>query len=229
MYSKCLAVAATALVVAATSLLATVTTSVDAVFGGDISQPFSVEAFECTKRNGMEFIVVRCYQSFGRPDPNALTSLNNAKAAGIQYRDVYHFPCVGRDAAAQIRESVDAVGKGNFGMMWLDIETSYSPGCEWSANRGSNCQFIGELIKAAQAMGVHVGVYSSIYMWNDQTAGASCTAGADNGAPLWYAHYDGRQTFDDFVSFGGWHKPNVKQYNDKIDMCGMNSDADWYP
>ena len=31
---------------------------------------------------------------------------------------------------------------------------------------------------------------------------------------MWYAHYDGKETFDDYaaLSFGGWTKPTVKQY-----------------
>ena len=224
MYSKFLAVALVA-VIAATSLLAT---PAHAVRGADISEPFSVEAFKCAKRSGMDFLIVRCYQSFGAPDPRALESLNNAKAAGIKKRDVYHFPCRGKNPAQQVQESMNAVGKGNFQHFYFDIETNPSPGCGWSGNLASNCKFLEEMIKAAHGEGKHVGVYASQYMWSS-IMGDGCTAGVDNGAQLWYAHYDGWQSFGDYSPFGGWSKPSIKQYGDNIGICGLGSDADWYP
>lgn len=33
------------------------------------------------------------YRSSGSVDPNVCTNLNNAKSAGITYREVYMFPC----------------------------------------------------------------------------------------------------------------------------------------
>ncbi len=48
-------------------------------------------------------------------------------------------------------------------------------------------------------------------MWTEIMGHASnCINHAD--VPLWYAHYDGNASFDDFINtaFGGWKKPNVK-------------------
>jgi GH25 family lysozyme M1 (1,4-beta-N-acetylmuramidase) len=36
--------------------------------------------------------------SYGAIDPNAKTSLENAKNAGL-YHDAYHFPCIGKVSA----------------------------------------------------------------------------------------------------------------------------------
>lgn len=33
--------------------------------------------------------------------------------------------------------------------------------------------------------------------------------------PLWYAHYDNKQTLDDYAEFGGWKTPSIKQFNDR--------------
>ena len=100
-------------------------------------------------------------------------------------------------------------------------------GCGWSDDTSSNCDFIGTLIQTGAAAGAQVGVYASSYMWSS-IAGSDCTVGADNGCPLWYAHYDvsedgsscllvtrvahpclaqGNPSFDDFESFGGWSSP----------------------
>lgn len=34
-------------------------------FGVDVSQPVSTDSFECMKSNGIDFVIVRAYQSFG--------------------------------------------------------------------------------------------------------------------------------------------------------------------
>lgn len=34
-------------------------------FGVDVSQPVSIDSFECMKSNGITFVIVRAYQSFG--------------------------------------------------------------------------------------------------------------------------------------------------------------------
>lgn len=36
-----------------------------------------------------------------------------------------------------------------------------------------------------------------------------------------YAHYDNNPTFSDFVPFGGWSKPAIKQYVGDATLCGM--------
>ena len=46
--------------------------------------------------------------------------------------------------------------------------------------------------------------------------------------PLWYAHYDGVQNFNDFKDFGGWTKPNIKQYQGDVTLCGAGVDYSWY-
>lgn len=38
--------------------------------------------------------------------------------------------------------------------------------------------------------------------------------------PLWYPHYDGAQSFDDFTPFGGWTVPTYKQYQGTTTICG---------
>ena len=209
-------------------LLATLVASSLAVDGGDVSEYYSAGTFSCCRQKGWNFVIVRSYCSYGGVDPNAPATLAQAAAAGIPYRDVYHFPCASQNAREQVSADLNHVGKSNFGMMWFDIETNPSPGCGWSTNLAANCNFLGELIDAGKSMGIHMGIYASAYMWSI-IMGDRSTVGASNGIPLWYAHYDYTRSFGDFSPFGGWAKPNMKQYNDAVGICGINADADWYP
>ena len=61
--------------------------------GVDVSQ--YTDVFSCSySTDGYRFVITRGYQSGGRVDPNAQLNINNARAAGFQYVDVYLFPCV---------------------------------------------------------------------------------------------------------------------------------------
>lgn len=209
------------------ALVAAVIGVATATDGGDVASYYSSATFSCAKTNGWNFVIVRSYRSFGSPDPNAPNTLAQAKAAGIPYRDVYHFPCYGKvSAAQQIADSYNNVKGAGFGMMWLDIETNPSAGCGFSSSAANNCQFLKDLIAAGNSHGIKMGIYSSSYMWSSLMG--SCTAGASNNLPLWYAHYDGSRTFSDFKPFGGWTKPAIKQYADHVGICGLNADANWY-
>ena len=174
-------------------------------------------------------MIVRSYCSVGETDPNALPTLQAAAAGGIPTRDVYHFPCRGVDPTQQVNDDVAAVGQGNFHQLWFDIETNYSPNCGWSGDLNSNCDFLASMISAGQSLGISMGVYASAYMWGS-IMGDGCTTAADSGLPIWYAHYDGTRSFDDFESFGGWNSPSMKQYSDDSSIganCGISADSDW--
>lgn len=209
--------------------LAVIPAAVMAVRGGDVSQATSQSTFSCAVSNGnWQFAITRSYQSFGQPDPNAASNIANAKAAGIQYVDAYHFPCYGGvDPTQQVNDDVNAIS-GQFGTLWFDIETNPSSGCGWSSDTNANCQFLTTMIQAGQSLGISMGVYTSSYMWSSIMG--SCTAGADAGLPLWYAHYDQSPSFSDFSPYGGWSTPAMKQYWDSTGLgCGIGADADWYP
>ena len=47
--------------------------------------------------------------------------------------------------------------------------------------------------------------------------------------PIWYAHYNGFPNFIGWRNFGGWTKPNIKQYIGDTTLCGAGVDYSWYP
>lgn len=67
-----------------------------------------------------------------------------------------------------------------FGTIWLDVEGPQY----WSSDKSHNVAFIDSLIKAGEAKGLPIGVYSSESQWTPITGGWT---GASH-LPLWYPH-----------------------------------------
>lgn len=199
------------------------------VKGVDVSQPFSTTVYQCMKQNGMTYVIIRGYCSFGGVDSHAVTGLQNAKAAGL-ITDVYFFPCTGKKSpATQVAEMFAAIPSNLYGMIWIDVETNTSPGCGWEQHsHEDNCKFLIELINAIKSHGKVPAIYASAYMWqNIMGSRTACPAAASQ--QLWYPHYDGNPSFADFSAFGGWTKPTIKQYTGTSSFCGGSVDHDYYP
>jgi GH25 family lysozyme M1 (1,4-beta-N-acetylmuramidase) len=209
-------------------MLTMIVSVVLAVKGVDVSQPFSSATYQCMKNNGMTFAVIRGYCSYGGIDSHAVAGLTAAKSVGL-ITDIYMFPCRSKSATAQVNEMMAGISNNLFGMVWLDIETNPSTGCSWSGHdSASNCAYVQELISAIKAKGKNPGIYSSLYMW-ETIFGSRSACPSVASQPLWYAHYDNNPSFSDFSSFGGWSKPNVKQYQGDTTLCGAGVDLNFYP
>ena len=195
--------------------------------GVDVSQLYHQSVYECLKKDGYSFSVPRGYHSYGGIDNNAVANLQNAKAAGLN-TDVYLFPCRSKNPASQVSEMMGGIPSNLYGMIWLDIETNPSTGCGWSNDHNSNCVFLTELTNAVKAKGKKVGIYASSSMWTS-IFGSTKACSDVAFAPLWYAHYDKVASFNDFAPFGGWSKPNIKQYQGSASLCGATVDLNYYP
>jgi len=201
-----------------------------AATGVDVSQAVSVSTFNCLKTDGYgSFVIIRAYESLNQPDPNVCSTLANAISAGIPYHDVYIFPCATcGNPSGQISSMYNHLVNcgynykgGTFGMVWLDIEgTQY-----WYSNQTSNQSFFAGLVSECSALGLVCGVYTSSAQWSP-IMGSGYTGGKN--LPLWYPHWDGSKSFSDFVAFGGWTKPNMKQYLGDQTVCGVGVDTNWY-
>ncbi|EAR88281.1 glycosyl hydrolase family 25 protein (macronuclear) [Tetrahymena thermophila SB210] len=197
-----------------------------AVIGVDIYSPFN--NFQCLKNNGIQFVIVRGYQSYGAVDSGNVATIQNAKSAGL-ITDIYHFPCVGKVSAAdQVQATVNTFGS-LYGTVWIDVETNPSSGCGWTSNINTNCQFLKDIVAAYKSHGKLVGIYSSQYQWTS-IFGAAGNCAYFTNLPIWYAHYDNSPSFSDWskYSFGGWTKPAIKQYIGDTTMCGLDVDMDYY-
>ncbi|KAH3745160.1 glycosyl hydrolase family 25 protein [Pelomyxa schiedti] len=205
--------------------------------GLDVASLISQDTFSCLVTNySYSFAIVRAYHSYGAVDTNAPPTLLNAKNAGIKYRDVYHFPCYGKAATGelsakqQVSDMVDYLAEAGaeYGMVWFDIEENPSTGCSWETSSTKfylNCEFLEDLMTAGYSLNLSMGVYSSKYEWG--VIMGSCTSA--NTLPLWYASWNNVKNFNDFVAFGGWTSPAMKQYGNTNGVCKLSEDADWYP
>lgn len=115
-----------------------------------------------------------------------------------------------------LKEGVGA----SVGMLWIDVEgTDY-----WSWDQGANTDFISRITNRGVARGVTMGIYTSNSQWSPITGGSS----ALSSFPLWYPHYDWDPSYSDWVPFGGWSRPAIKQYVGDTYECSASIDLNYY-
>lgn len=202
------------------ALLLLATASAD--YGVDISSGVDTGSFQCLVSNGYSFAIPRGYCSYGGVDPNVVSNIQNAYAAGVSHVDVYMFPCVPcGNPAGQVDELINAIAGTGYGQIWLDIET-YAWG-----DVTDNINFIQGLMDELSNQGVSYGIYTNYYMWQSITN--MWTGPANSGVPLWWAYYDGNADFSDYSGFGNWASPAIHQYSGDASVCGLDVDQNWYP
>jgi len=192
--------------------------SIVEIYGLDLSYyqgNVSASSFVCLRNMGYQFAVLQARRSSGL-NQYILGDIKNAWAAGFKYVDVYIFPTVnGNDPYNQVIQTLDFLGNARYNRVWLDIEG------DWPSNTTRNAWFVGELIRAVEDRGKIVGMYAT-RTWKTIFGDYSVSH-----YPLWYAHYDGDPSFQDFSSYGGWDRPRVKQYMGTTSMCKTQIDQNW--
>lgn len=73
-----------------------------------------------------------------------------------------------------------------------------------------------------------MGIYASTVMW-ESIMGSKTACKGLGSHELWYAHYDGKQSFTDYQEFGGWPKPSMKQFQGDVTVCGAGIDKNYRP
>eukprot|EP01038_Epipyxis_sp_PR26KG_P010203 gene10203-13727_t len=211
-----------------------------AYHGVDVSQLTSASSFSCLKSNGYSFAIVRVYCSSGKTDSNGPASINNAWSGGMNYVDGYIFPCYScGNPEKQMDDTISYLAShdikprylngtkneeanlgASYGMLWIDVEgTSY-----WSSSTSNNVDFIKRMAAEGKSRGLSIGIYTSNSQWSPITGGST----ALSSYPLWYPHYDNKDSFSDFSPFGGWSKPAIKQYIGTTSICSASVDKNYY-
>jgi len=197
-------------------------------FSGAISEGSNSNDLDCLHKDGEDFIIIQTWMGGYGYTSNIADSTKWAWDAGFSHVDVYIFMCpncAGNGNAATVVDTVfnNLENQGvKYGMIWFDVEQC--SGC-WSSE-SANCGYIGTAVNEAVKLGAKPGLYSSVYEWSI-TVGDGCKSFSNY--PLWYAHYDGEENYDDTSDwdFGGWKAPSMKQYTD-TGPC-ISVDSDWYP
>eukprot|EP01113_Clastostelium_recurvatum_P003698 TRINITY_DN11615_c0_g1_i3.p1 TRINITY_DN11615_c0_g1~~TRINITY_DN11615_c0_g1_i3.p1 ORF type:complete len:203 (+),score=32.14 TRINITY_DN11615_c0_g1_i3:121-729(+) len=148
----------------------------------------------------LEFVVMRCYRSVGSVDPDCAGTVHAAHAASIPDVSVYIFPCFKCGNPTGQMQTMVSHMKTNNINVSMIWLDIEGPGTYWGSNQATNENSI-------------VGKWTGL-----------------SNLPLWYAHYNNQQNFDDFTPFGGWTKPSIKQYADGPGLCGADgADRNWRP
>ncbi len=178
---------------------------------------------KCLLENHYETLYIRAYRSYGKIDPNVLTNIRIARAAGFKDIDVYIFPCVScGNPKQQVKDALANLKGIEYGMVWLDVEEY-----QWTKNLTYNREIVTAMLNEVVAQGRKVGVYTNWREWG-------LTVGKDwDGAsayPLWFPYWDHTASFKGFKEFGGWKKPYAKQYEAEGKICGLTGlDLDYKP
>uniref|UniRef100_A0A6C0I875 Glycoside hydrolase n=1 Tax=viral metagenome TaxID=1070528 RepID=A0A6C0I875_9ZZZZ len=201
---------------------------VSGVRGVDMSTLVSRSSFECLKNRGINFVIVRCYMKSDIPDPNCPSTVANAWAAGIPRVDVYFFPGVYQCASSPERQvsvfkAFVNLKKIKIQMVWVDVEPCE---CCWSSSKDANFKKVKGIVNGLVKAGFKVGIYASSNSWS-----VVCGNNRLQTFPLWYPHYQNppSPSFSDFVPFGGWTKPTMKQIQGTHTVCNAEIDANWHP
>src|SRR5688572_20790840 len=91
------------------------------IFSGAVSQ----DTFTCMKNAGNDFAILQAWNGGYKLNTNYAQNIRNAKAAGIQYVDIYAFVCpnCAGNTPAIVAGALKASLPSDFnGMLWLDIE-----------------------------------------------------------------------------------------------------------
>lgn len=194
--------------------------------GVGVSSLVSVSAFGAMRSEGVDFVIARGFRSTGSVDTNVAATVANAWNAGMSRVDVYHSPCYScGNAGGQANTLVTYLtDKGvKYGKVWLEVE---GPGSQWGSSTSANAAFIADWFRKMEQNGVDIGVRTLESHWVP-IVGSSYTGGS--AFPLWYAHHDGKRSFDDFTPFGGWTEPSMKAYTPNSTLAGTSVERFWYP
>uniref|UniRef100_A0A6U1XB29 Lysozyme n=1 Tax=Vannella robusta TaxID=1487602 RepID=A0A6U1XB29_9EUKA len=194
-------------------------------YQGDVSS----SDFSCLKSNGYDFGIIEATKgSQATLNPYISSVVSNARKH-IKNIDVYIFPDTSHSASSLMNSFIKDLKKDGVltnNMIWMDIEgTQY-----WSGSCSNNQKWLKEAINTINGLytgcghSTCVGIYTSESQWSP----IMCNTSEFSNHQLWYAHYDGKASFSDFKAFGGWTKPNMKQYQGTTNICNTQIDKDYY-
>jgi len=187
------------------------------------------QQFQCLIDKGKEFMIMQLWRSNGLINPYYKTNYETAQAVGIKKIDAYAFICNSINTPEQICNGIVNNLPANFrGRVYIDIEPW--TGC-WVGTPEERLKFAEDVATTCLQHGLDMGVYSCHWDWVQVFGSGELSSPILTKLPLWYAHYDGKDVFDDDFktqTFGGWTTAIMKQYLPTFPLCGSAFDMNVY-
>jgi len=200
--------------------------TVTARLGVDVSSLFKQESWDCIRKKGYDFAIVRCYRSLNIVDDNCAETVKRAWAAGMNNVDLYMFPCPKcGDPAGQVRTLASHIRQKNitYDKLWIDIEGADK---YWHSSKDKNREVFEALCYASTiAFGdKFAGLYVSHHSWKG-------VLGLDykgwGNVSVWYANWDHKADFSSWEPYGSFTGPTMHQYSGSTKHCDMSVDLDY--
>ena len=205
-----------------------------AAHGVDIATfmgPYNVSQWQCLHDTGIDFAIIEIWRGHHQLSDHYQIDWQNAKAAGIYVVDAYAYIC--NNCPNNTAEFICSAVQNNLpygfdGMLWLDVEDCQD--C-WIGTPEERLAFLEGIADNCEQRGFNLGVYSGHGAWEQVFGAANFTSGKLTKYPLWFSHYDNKQSMDDYnqLKFGNWAQPIMKQYNAGVEICGVKDlDVNYY-
>jgi len=190
----------------------------------DIEQQVRESDFKCLRDYGFTVAFLRFYtnEDDGSGDKVGIQNIKAARNSGLAFEG-YVTPALNnrKSGTKQCHEAITIARENGFlfTRIWVQIT---SP-ANWNSDQSLNREFIKDFVVEALVNNVDVGFYTNWYDF-EQILGAN----AELHGPLWYWHMNGHgsnastfPTFDDYIPFGKFDQPWVKQYSLQVEICGL--------
>jgi len=136
--------------------------------------------------------------------------------------------CRNSDPVSQVTDFINGINPSYYDALLIKFEPNNTPGCWGVYTPAEHCAFLTQAANTVTQLagpGTTPGIFTTDNIWNE-FVGSSCDI--FSVAPIiWYATYgsngqvDSTQSFDDFVPFGGYTVPQIKQIagNKTVTLC----------
>lgn len=165
----------------------------------DVSSHQPADLTALIAETGATQVIVRMYQPGELPSQDhSHLQIESARQNGCRVGG-YMWLYAAWDARQQIRDAV-ALARDcglNLRYLWIDYEP-YTDGTKPTGDQ------LAQAVSECWEQGVNPGIYSGKWCWPDDDTFF--------GIPLWAAQYDGIESVDNFIPFGGWTQCAAKQY-----------------
>ncbi len=171
--------------------------------------------FACLKAHEYNFAIVRGQTNIGLRDPSALSNIEGAKGAGMQFVDVYMNPCVDCPEVPekQMQAFIDNFKSLGVRKIWVSVQQTE----KWKKDKTFNCQYLQALLTEAMRLNQTIGVATNIRDWT-RIMNPACEL-LNPKVDCWWLMHDSKADTTTYEEFGYIKRPEIKEYLGPIHEC----------